>query len=242
MTIEQVEELRKQEMQDELRMPKLQISEDEIEKAFSTQWKIYEIINKGKVLGNLVNRLTFSLIKNEMEVSGKGTSDNPYVIKTEFGEGKVFHIKYIFKDKHCPFQKGNCFSNAFNMAWEMIKLSNVKVCDCVSGISLTKTTGRNRSILHSVVELNNWVIDANLGIVMSKELFYKLFMFEELERINGEQVEFVIKLLAKDSTREISSKYNLRTYHMVFALDDILDFITNKSRQTNHDVFEDLNY
>ena len=47
--------------------------------------------------GNLINKLTFTLVKNNMKVSGKGTDKEPYVLNTEFGEGKAFNIKYIFK-------------------------------------------------------------------------------------------------------------------------------------------------
>lgn len=242
MTIDQIEELRRQELQDILRNPNIQIQEHEIEKAFSTQWNICEIINKGKFFGNLINKLTFTLVKNNMKVSGKGTDKEPYVLNTEFGEGKAFNIKYIFKDKHCPLEVGNCFGNSFNMASEMIKLPNVDVCDCVSGISLTKTNCNNRSILHSVVELNNWVIDANLNLVISKNLYYKLFMFEELTRLKGEQADIIAKILKEDKTKEISKRFNLKTYHMVFASNDLLDFIDNAERQNNHERFEDLNY
>ena len=129
------------------------------------------------------------------------------------------------------------------MAGEMHKLENVDSCDCVSGISLIWQNNKWRRILHSVVELNDkWVVDVNIGMVISKDLYYKLFMFEELSRFKGEQVEEILNLLEKDSTRAITKQYNLKTYHMVFALDDIKDFIQNQERRKGHEAFQELNY
>lgn len=240
MTIEEVENLRKQELKNQLRFPKLQIDLDEVEKTFSIQSCVYYMVNDKMFLSKLLNKIF--LKKMGFKVSGKGTKDMPYVIESEFGKGKCFNIKHIFKGGKCPFEVGNCFSNAFNMAGEMINLQNVINCDCVSGLALVKNDGKNRTILHSVVELNEWVIDVNLGLVISKDLYYKLFMFEELSRIDGAKVEDMLELLKKDATKDISSTYNLRTYHMVFALEDMVDFIKNETRRNGHDVFQELNH
>ena len=97
--------------------------------------------------------------------------------------------------------------------------------------------------MHSVAEVNDHlIIDVNYGVVMDKELYKKLFMFEELERIGGKQVPDMLDLLSKEETRKIMRKFNLRNYHMVFAPEDMKDFLTNKIRQEGHEVFQDLNY
>lgn len=125
----------------------------------------------------------------------------------------------------------------------MTKLKSVKSCDCVSGLSLTMEDGKKRSILHSVAELNNHlIIDVNYGIVMEKELYKKLFMFEELARLEGAHVAEMLSLLEREESLKVMRQFNIRDYHMAFASDDIKDFLTNKTRQTGHEVFQDLNY
>ena len=177
------------------------------------------------------------------EISGKGTDENPYILKSYLGKGKCFNVKYIFKNKRCPFKVGLCFSNAFNMAGEMYKLENVDSCDCVSGISLIQGNNKWRKILHSVVELNNkWVVDVNCGMVISKDLYYKLFMFEELARFPGAEAQEMYEILETQKAKDVIKRFNLRTYHVVFAMDDLKDFIENCSRQEGHQEFADLNY
>ena len=240
MTIEEVEKLRIQELNDELRFPKLQIENRQINKVLLIQEYIYSVINNNFIVSKLINKLR--LKKIGFEIEGKGTNDNPYKLKSYFGEGKCFHIKYVFNDKKCPFKVGACFSNAFNMTCEMYKMPDVKKCDCVSGIALTAGVNGWRKILHSVVEINDMVIDANLKMVISKDLYYKLFMFEELARFDGKQAEEMLEILKKEETRNTTKQFNLKKYHMVFALNDIKDFITNEKRRNDHGVFQKLNY
>ena len=42
--------------------------------------------------------------------------------------------------------------------------------------------------------------------------------------------------------KAITKQYNLKTYHMVFAIDDTKDFIQNEERRNGHEVFQELNY
>ena len=241
MTIEEVEELRVQELNNTLRIPQLEIDINEVDRVFLIQRYIHALANDETFLSKLLNKI--SLRKMGFKVSGKGTKEKPYIIESEYGKGKCFNIKYIFTDKKCPFEIGQCFMNSFNMSGEMYKLENVEQCDCVSGIALIKRKGKLRSILHSVVELNNkWVLDVNLGMAVSKKLYYKLFMFEELARYEGSRVEEIMEILDRDTTCEISRQFNLKTYHMNFAMDDMIDFINNPSRRNEHKSFQELNY
>ena len=240
MTIEEVEELRVEELNNALRFPKLQIENREINKVLLIQEHIFDAINDKFIISKLINKLR--LKKIGFEIGGKGTAENPYRLKSYLGEGKCFNIKYIFNDKKCPFKVGACFSNAFNMAGEMYKLPDVEHCDCVSGIALTMGKNGWRRILHSVVEINDMVIDANLKMVISKDLYYKLFMFEELARFSGKQAEEMLGILKKEETRKITKQFNLKTCHMVFAIDDMKDFLTNEERRNEHEMFQELNY
>lgn len=241
MTIEEVEELRIQELNKELRFPNLNIGTDEVEKFFSIQYCLHCVVNDKTFLSRLINKI--SLRKMGLKISGKGTKEKPYILESENLKGKCFNVKHIFSDKKCPFEVGQCFMNSFNISGEMCKLENIEHCDCVSGISLTKRKGETKSILHSVVELNNkWVVDVNLGMVVSKNLYFKLFMFEELARYEGKRAEEILEILDREATREISRQFNLKCYHMNFAVDDFIDFINNQSRRNVHAAFRELNY
>ena len=240
MTIEEVENLRIQEINHQLRFPKLQIENRDINKTFAIQTELYCVLNNGNFLTKLINKVR--LRKMGVKISGKGRKNNPYIIDCGDVKGEVFIIDDIFKKGKCPFRVGACFSNSFNMVCEMKNLPNVKRCDCVSGISLTRTNTRHTSILHSVVELNDKVIDANLKMVISKELYYKLFMFERLSRISGNEAEEMLDMLKIDEVKQISKHFNLRTYHLVFALEDMQDFLSNEQRRNGHAVFQELNY
>ena len=241
MTIEEVEELRKQELNNKLRFPQLQIERRQANDAFVMQKLLYSIVNDKLFVSKVVNKLR--LKKMGFEITGRGTDENPYVFKSYLGEGKIFNVKYLFKDKHCPYEVGQCFSNAFEIAGECHRLENITSSDCVSGIALAQNENGWHKILHSVVELNNkWIVDVNIGMVISKDLYYKMFMFEELSRIDGSKVEELITVFENDTIKAISKQYNLKTYHMVFALEDMLDFVQNETRRQGHDVFENLYY
>ena len=240
MTIEQVEELRKQEMSQTLRMPNLEITEDKLQKALNIRWAIFGVLNSESFSNKLITKSI--LRKLGVKISGKGTVKKKYILKTPFGEGKCFDIKYIFKDNKCPLEVGKCFSNSFNLAAAFSQMPKVQVADCVSGILYADDADGKRSVLHSVFELGEFVVDANFGLCVSKDLYYKIFLFEELTRISGTCINEVEKILQTEDSRELSKQFNLKTYHLVFALKDFVDFITNEQRRNEHEIFEELEY
>ena len=240
MTIEQVEELRVQEMEGTLRMPKLLIDENDIEKAHGIRWAIFSMLKSEKFFQKLTCKSI--LRKLGVEISGNGSGKKKYILKTPFGEGECFKVEYLFKGKNNPLEVGKCFSNSFNMASAMVQLPDIETCDCVSGILYTKGDNCKSNILHSVFELKGYVVDVNFGLCISKELYYKIFMFEELVRLSGQQINEAKEILSQPESREIAAGFNLKSYHLVFALDDFIDFLTNKERQNNHENFSELNY
>lgn len=241
MTIEDVEELRRQEKCGQLRLPKLEIKDSQIKSMLSTSWYIYQMINNKSRFNNMLNKI--SLKKNGVKVSGKGTWIDPYLISTGVGCGKCFNIQQVIGDKVYDLEAQQCFYNSLIMAAGLLEADKIEQSCCVSGISLLVEGGKKQGILHSVVELNDDMIaDVNLGIVMSKDLYKKVFMFEELTRIDGEKILDLLRVLDDDALLGIAEKFNLRSYHMAFALEDLMDFLTNIDRQTGHDVFADLEY
>jgi len=240
MTIEQVEELRIQEMNGTLRRPKLLIENRSINNVFRIQYAIYKVVNSKTFITKLINKTYLRNIG--LEINGKGTVENCYTIKTPYGEGEVFNVKYLFKRNKCPLKQGNCFSNSWQMASVVADLTDNEVSDCVSGISLIAQKEGPSSILHSIVETDRWVIDVNWGICMSKELYYKLFMFEELARIKGQRIDEIREEISSDDYRKIAKEFNMKTYHLVFAVDDFIGFLADEERRNGHEEFEKLAY
>ena len=158
-------------------------------------------------------------------------------------KGEFFDIKQMFGNKKSPFEVGQCFYNSLVMSATMVRVRGVKQSYCVSGIGLMVKNNKMQGMLHSVVELNgDMIADINLGLVMSKNLYKKVFMFEELTRIDGIKTLDLLHILDNQSLMAVATKFNLRSYHMAFALEDLTDFLTDKERQNGHDVFADLEY
>ena len=57
MTIEEVEEIRKQELNDELRFPELQIERRQVNNVFLIQEFIYRAVNNKLAVSKMINRL-----------------------------------------------------------------------------------------------------------------------------------------------------------------------------------------
>lgn len=241
MTIEEVEELRKQEKCGQLRLPQLEIDDSQIKSMLSMGWYVYQLVNNKSSFNKMLNKI--SLKKNGVKISGKGTLIEPYSISTTVGKGVFFDVKQLFDNDKYSLESQQCFYNSLIVSAGLLGTNKVEQSCCVSGISLLVKNGKKQGMLHSVVELNDDMIaDINLGIVMSKDLYKNIFMFEELTRIDGKKTLDLLCVLDDDVLLEIAAKFNLRSYHMAFALDDLMDFLTNVDRQTGHDVFADLEY
>lgn len=107
MTIEDVEKLRIQEVNNELRLPNVGLEESEVDKAFYMAYLVYNIANNKLFLPRLMSKL--ALKKLGVKIIGTGTKKHPHIIKTEFGEGEFYPVTYLFLDKKCPFEVGECF-------------------------------------------------------------------------------------------------------------------------------------
>ena len=90
-------------------------------------------------------------------------------------------FNHCFKNRQAPslFKKYQCHSNCFEFA-----VKTKRSCTILSGISF-----RNRSFLHSVLLMGEYILDFNYDLVMSKDLYIQLFNFEILNKVNSEDVQ-----------------------------------------------------
>ncbi len=136
-------------------------------------------------------------------------------IVSGFGEGDFFNARRLFEDGEYPsyIQHGFCFGNAYS---HLLK-SNVRG-KVVSGISLVK-----KPFLHSVVEIGEWVIDFNVDLVMSAELYYKLTNFEILAELSGNDIKTHNSTI--DRNRLMLNSENISSATLNFAFEDVLSLI-----------------
>ena len=129
---------------------------------------------------NRFQGLKFKLVK-KCNLTGKGTLQNPYHIQTNFGEGKFFNFYEYFKKGKIPsvFRKYDCHTNCFEFA-----VRSNKNCKILSGICF-----RNFSFLHSVLLIDDYILDFNYDLVMSKDLYVNLFNFEILNVVESEDIK-----------------------------------------------------
>lgn len=241
MTIEEVSELRKQENKRILRKPncfKDDLTNDE-KLVFQQKFIILNALlrltkRKGVAQnflpGSLVNRLIIKKSPIVKSFKGLGTMKKPYKMDCEGVKGRIINAHEFFNRKKYPefIEKGYCFSNCFTMAYNLAYLK--KESKVVSGIFSNGDT----SALHSILEVDKYIIDFNLDLAISKDLYYKLFLFEPLNTLSGEQIakdwEFV--------EQNIKSLKGMTIMYLVFAYDDVISYINDKERQQQDIIWE----
>jgi len=148
-------------------------------------------------------------------LTGKGVFENPYVIETNFGYGKFCDLHTYFKTKKYPefIIKRYCHTNCYQFA----KKINSR-CKILSGIAY-----KNYPFLHSVLLMDNYILDFNYDLLMTKELYCSLFNFEVLNVINGDDVKkYADKMEAINCDR-------LTYADVVFCFYDILNKLENNT-------------
>lgn len=86
-----------------------------------------------------------------------------------------------------------------------------------------------KPFLHSVILVENKVIDFNYNIVISKDLYFKLVKFECLAEVDAQKARDTFDFVV--SKRDLLNKSKVQTLTMNFAFDDVLDYLQNEERQ-----------
>ncbi len=140
---------------------------------------------------NLIVKTSIRMSPIVTEFSGKGSIEQPYLIKTKYGEGKFFDARFMFKRHKWPafIKRNNCYYNSRLAAMNFIS----------QGFETKQITGiiySGQPYLHSVAVLEfdgktghkKYVLDSNYHMIMSYDLYMKLFCFEVLSVIDGEEL------------------------------------------------------
>ena len=235
MTIEEVNELRRQEHARTLRKPNcLKENMSAEEKAVLNQKFIIKnaLILLTQRKGVAQNFLPASLVNKSIirkspivkSFKGLGIAKKPYKIDCEFGKSKIVNAHEFFKKKRYPefVKKHYCFANCYNLAY---LLARDKIeAKVISGIYYNSKF----SFLHSVLEVENkYIIDFNIDMAIDKDFYYKLFQFETLSVLDGKQIlkdyEFI--------NNNISAIKGMSIMYFNFAHDDVIDYVKDIKRQ-----------
>lgn len=225
MELQDFRELVAQESSNTLRLPSpmLNSSGEDIKEKFKLTTLIKEMMATTFVEEekNKLSRIRCKLEKQN-NLTGNGTFQKPYHIQTNFGEGEFFNFYRYFKNGRIPsfFRKQECHYNCYEFALRQKRKSSI-----LSGICC-----RNNPFLHSVLLIDDYILDFNLDLVMSKDLYINLFNFEILNTVDSEDIKM-------DAYKFYSGskffKENKITYGDVnFCYYEILDII-NEEKSLN---------
>ena len=121
-----------------------------------------------------------NLLEKQLNMMGDGTQENPFKIKIDSSIGQFFSAKQLFKQGYPKFIKPhNCHTNSYKFA----KFFN-KDCEVLFGICHADI-----AFIHSVLKINDYILDFNYDLVMSENLYNHLFNFKVLNTIKSEDIK-----------------------------------------------------
>lgn len=161
-----------------------------------------------------------SLLKKNGDLSGKGTIEDPYFINTNFGCGNFLHFSTFLgeDDDFSCFKKRFCFQNVFEFAKSKDQKSEI-----LSGIAF-----RDFPFLHSVVLVDDYVLDFNYDLAMGKDLYFKMFNFEVLTKVDSDYVKENAYLINKDSKFLIANR--IAYGDVAFCFEELVEILKQEKR------------
>ncbi len=186
MTIEEIEKLADDEINKKLRLPKSMEGETK-ENIMLAHEQLVFIVDKILRNPNRKNYLSGSIFaKSIMRKRGIKNIKKPdncvefYKISSDFGEGVFFDAHKLFENGEYPrwIRPYYCFNNT-----HLYILTTGVDATILSGIAFI-----GKPFLHSVLLVDDNVIDFNYDLVISKDLYFKLTHFEVLAELTHEQL------------------------------------------------------
>lgn len=161
-----------------------------------------------------------SLLKKNGDLSGKGTREDPYFINTNFGCGNfLLYSKFLNANEDTSYiKKRYCFQNVY----EFSKRCSKK-CEIISGLAF-----RDYPFLHSVILLDDYVLDFNYNLAMSKDLYFKMFNFEVLTKVDSDYVKENAYLISKDSKFLTSNR--IAYGDVAFCFEELVEILKQEKR------------
>ena len=226
MTIEEINELAKNEKAGLLRRPQgaENASQEELNTAEQLlshiRWFLEEEKEQG-FLGCAYRRLVMKKLKCVKSFKGLGSIKHQYKIETDFGSGSFYDVRKGFNKKEYPdfIQQNFCYSNCLQFA-----IVTRMDCKILSGIGYM-----GKPFLHSVILIDDKIVDFNYHVVIDKDLYFNITKFECLAEVDAKKIRDSFDFVC--SKRDALRNSKLQTVTINFAYDDVMDYLNNKQRQ-----------
>lgn len=229
MKIKEIAILAEQDRNNTLRLPK------PAEKKSKEELLMYEKIMSAMVAGVIENPQADILLKDLSVIESLKQdgirqlrkidyAKGVYKINTQYGSTEFYDAHRLFIGGRYPqwLKPGLCYSNCYTYA--LSSKTNSKV---VSGIAFMGDT----TFLHSVVVIADKVIDFNYNIVMSFEMYKKMFCFEILAELESKRIKDTNAWF--ELNYELLNSPDLQTYTLNFAHEDLLNYIKKNGKRPN---------
>ena len=231
MTLKEIGELRSQEMQGKLRMPKPALSVENKKELRELNQAIAYLMQEDKRNFLLLVKLFIKGFKGINDLKGIGLINCPYEIKTNFGSGRFYHMKDCFEDSVVP--KDIEFKQCFHNCFLAVTKDYIKNCEIISGIAY-RGGEDDKPFLHAVIRRAGKIIDFNYNLCIDEELYMSLFNFETLSVVDSQKAIHDYPIIKKYG--KILNNKGLTTMHAVFAWEDLMDYICDKNRRKNEEI------
>lgn len=158
------------------------------------------------------------ILINNFNLKGNGSLNSLYSVKTQFGGGQFCDLHNFFSNNRYPnfIQKQYCHSNCY----DMVKYCKLK-CKILSGIAC-----RSYSFLHSVLLVDDYILDFNYDLLMSKDLYMQLFNFEVLSIVDSD--DLISNLVSFNGEDKFFKNNNITYGEVCFCYYEILDIVSKK--------------
>ena len=135
-------------------------------------------------------------------------------------EGFAFlHFSKFLEEEDCSyFQKRYCFQNVYEFA-----ARNENKSEILSGIAF-----RDYPFLHSVILVGDYILDFNYDLAMGKDLYFKMFNFEVLSRVDSDYVKENSYLISKDSKFLTSNR--IAYGDVAFCFEELVEILKQEKR------------
>lgn len=153
-------------------------------------------------------------------LNGTGDRNSPFQISTNYGDGIFYPLREFFANKQIPqfIQSNECFNNCYVSMEKML----YKNCRVLSGVAYAG----HKPFLHSVVLTNDLILDYNMNLCMSKDLYLKLFCFETLSCLDMKTFKKGYSTIRRN--RKYLNQNGVSTIYAVFAYEDLIRYLNEE--------------
>lgn len=226
MTLDEYKELKIEEIINAIRKP-VEVKNSTIFQLVAKKYILSQILNLLECDGSIDNLEAYALSKGALKslcgLVGEGSTEDPYRISTEFAKGGFMDVHRFLPGGKIPdyIQNNSCHRNCYFFA-----VGQTNNCEVITGIYQKDKDAH----LHTVIGSNGVIIDFNWKLVMSEELYFKLFNFEVINRVQSCEIKENAELIEKHGPKAIPGLTYAET---IACFDEIVAVVKHYVKENN---------